>query len=63
MPMPAFAPVLRSSGEDENEDVDVGVEVCEEDPEVAEDDVERLDVDAVAVIGNCEVVKSFLPER
>jgi hypothetical protein len=35
MPMPAFAPVLKSSGEDEGDDVDVGVEVCEKDLEMA----------------------------
>lgn len=59
MPMPAFAPVLRSLDEDGDEDDGVGVEVCED---VVVDVVERLMVD-VAVIGNCEVVKSFRPER
>jgi hypothetical protein len=62
MPMPAFAPVLRPLDDDDDEDDGVGVEVCEIFGDVVPDVVERVEVDE-AVIGNCEVVKSFRPDR
>jgi hypothetical protein len=60
MAMPDFAPVLRSSIEDDGAGDDV--EACEVAQDMVVDDFERTEVD-VAVIGNCEVVKSFRPER
>jgi hypothetical protein len=68
MPIPALAPEVSSLGceegaaelapvdDDDDGDDDGGAEV------LVVGDVDDLAVE-VAVIGNCEVVKSFLPER